>query len=139
MIGLDGVRADVVAALAVQFEAAGAPNVPVFPYPPDELALPAAWLTSPFGMRPGDPRTIVAEVSVIVAVDGAEPAQVAALDKLQAAAWVALETVGTASLALATVFVAGGPLLHAVTLTADVDVDARTLCPPALELAELTH
>ena len=44
-----------------------------------------------------DPRTIVAEVSVIVAVDGAEPAQLAALDELEAAAWVALETVGTAT------------------------------------------
>jgi len=97
-------------------------------------ALFAGVVDDPFGMRPSDPRTIVAEVAVIVAVDGAEPAQLAALDLLQAIAWIALETVGTATLATPQQFVAGGATLHAVALSADVDVDVRTLCPPVLTL-----
>lgn len=133
--GLDDVRATVHAALTEHLEAAGLPAEAVHAYPPDELAVPAAWIVSPFGMRPSDPRTVVAEVSVVIVVDGAEPAQLAALDVLEAAAWIALETVGTASLAVPTAFAAGGPTLHAVTVTADVDVDVRTLCPPTTATA----
>ena len=134
MIGLDDVRATVAAALADTFADLEAPasTIPVHAYPPDELAVPACWIVSPFGMRPSDPRTIVAEVSVLIVVDGAEPAQVAALDVLEGAAWIALESVGSATLAVPTAFAAGGPTLHAVTITADVDVDVRTLCPPTL-------
>lgn len=130
--GLDDVRTAVHAALIGELGTVGLPAGSIHAYPPDELAVPAAWIVSPFGMRPQDPRTIVAEVSVIVVVDGAEPAQLAALDMLEAAAWVALETVGSATLAVPTAFAAGGPTLHAVTITADVDVDVRTLCPPTL-------
>jgi hypothetical protein len=134
--GLEDVRTTVHAALVAGVLDAGVlPVTSVHPYPPDELALPAIWVTSPFGMRPSDARTIVAEVSVIVAVDGAEAAQIAALDTLQAVAWVALETVGTATLATPTLLAAGGAALHAVTISADVDVDVRTLCPPVLTLA----
>jgi hypothetical protein len=139
VIGLDGVRADVHAELVAELVAVGLPAESIHAYPPDELAVPAAWIVSPFGMRPSDPRTIVAEVSVIVVVDGAEPAQLAALDRLQAAAWVALEHAGTATLAVPTAFAAGGPTLHAVTITADVDVDVRTLCPPALATSSRAH
>ncbi len=132
--GLDDVRATVTAALTDAFAALEAPasSVPVHAYPPDELAVPACWIVSPFGMRPSDPRTVVAEVSVLIVVDGAEPAQLAALDVLEAAAWIALETVGSATLAVPTAFAAGGPTLHAVTVMADVDVDVRTLCPPTI-------
>ncbi len=140
MIGLDDVRATVAAALADTFAELDPPasSVPVHAYPPDELAVPACWIVSPFGMRPSDPRTIVAEVSVIVVVDGSEPAQLAALDVLEGAAWVALESIGSATLAVPTAFAAGGPTLHAVTITADVDVDVRTLCPPLLATSSRT-
>jgi len=137
--GLDGVRSAVVAALVDGVAAVGLPAGSVHAYPPDELALPAVWLSAAFGLRPADPRTIVAEVSVIIAVDGAEPAQLAALDDLEAAAWVALELVGSATLAVPTVIDVGGPTVHAVTMTADVDVDVRTLCPPTLEAAGLAN
>jgi len=136
---LEDVRADVHAVLVEHLGAAGLPATSVHAYLPDELATPTAWIVSPFGLRPTDPRTVIADVSVIIVVDGAEPAQLAALDAWTAAAWVALETVGIATLAVPTVFPAGGPTLHAVTLSADVDVDARTLCPPILEAAGLTH
>jgi hypothetical protein len=141
VIGLDDVRATVAAALADTFAdlAAPASTIPVHAYPPDELAVPACWIVSPFGMRPSDPRTVVAEVSVLIVVDGSEPAQIAALDVLEAAAWVALESVGTATLAVPTSFAAGGPTLHAVTITADVDVDVRTLCPPTLATSSRAH
>ena len=76
-------------------------------------------------------------MSVVIAVDGAEQSQLAALDELEGAVWIALETVGTARLATPTVLVAGGPTVHAVTITADVDVDVRTLCPPVLAPLEL--
>lgn len=135
MNGLEDVRTEVHAALVAGLADVGLPAGSVHAYPPDELNLPAVWVTSPFGLRPSDPRTIVAEVAVIVAVDGAEAAQLAALDMLEAAAWVALETVGTATLATPQQFVAGGPTLHAVALSADVDVDVRTLCPPVLQVA----
>ena len=137
MIGLDGVRLAVYAELIDVLAGVSdlVPSTSIHAYPPDELALPAVWIVSPFGIRPADPRTIVAEVSVLIAVDGAEPAQLAALDVLEAAVWVALELVGTATLAVPTSFAAGGPTLHAVTITADVDVDVRTLCPPVLEAA----
>jgi len=136
---LADVRADVHGSLIAQMGAAGLPATSVHAFVPDELATPAVWIVSPFGIRPSDPRTIVAEVSVIVVVDGAEPAQLAALDDLTAAAWVALELVGTATLATPTAFVAGGPTLHAVTVSADVDVDVRTLCPPTLEAVGLAY
>jgi hypothetical protein len=139
VIGLDAVRATVHAALVAALEPAGLPAYCVHLFPPDELAVPAAWIVSPFGIRPSDPRTVVAEVSVILVVDGAEPAQLAALDVLEGSAWVALETVGTATLAVATAFAAGGPTLHAVTITADVDVDVRTLCPPTLATSSRAH
>ena len=134
MNGLEDVRRTVYDALFAGVVDAAVPIVSVHAYPPDELTVPAIWITTPFGMRPSDPRTIVAEVAVIVAVDGAEPAQLAALDLLQAIAWIALETVGTATLATPQQFVAGGATLHAVALSADVDVDVRTLCPPVLTL-----
>jgi len=137
MTPLEVVRLELHATLVEQLGAAGLPADAIHAYAPDELATPTAWIVSPFGIRPSDPRTVVAEVSVIVVVDGAEPAQLAALDDLTAAAWVALELVGTATLAGATVLAAGGPTLHAVTVAGDVDVDVRTLCPPVLELAEL--
>jgi len=134
---LEDVRTDLHAALVEQLGAVGLPADAIHAFVPDELATPTAWIVSPFGIRPQDPRTVVAEVSVIVVVDGAEPAQLANLDSLEAAAWVALEQVGTATLAAATALAGGGSTLHAVTLSGDVDVDVRTLCPPALELAEL--
>ena len=139
--GLDDVRATVAAALTDTIAGLPAPasDVPIHAYPPDELAVPAIWVVSPFGMRPADPRTVVAEVSVLIVVDGAEPAQIAALDVLESAVWVALESVGTATLAVPTAFAAGGPTLHAVTVTADVDVDVRTLCPPTLATSSRAH
>lgn len=137
MTPLADVRTALHAALVEQLGYVGLPADSIHAIAPDELATPTAWIVSPFGLRPEDPRTIVAEVSVIVVVDGAEPAQLANLDDLTAAAWVALELVGTATLAGPTVLSAGGPNLHAVTVSGDVDVDVRTLCPPALELAEL--
>ena len=140
MNGLEDVRTTVHAALVAGVADAGILSVTsVHAYPPDELAVPACWIVSPFGMRPSDPRTIVAEVSVLIVVDGAEPAQIAALDVLESAAWIALESIGSATLAVPTAFAAGGPTLHAVTITADVDVDVRTLCPPSLEVADLVH
>jgi len=137
--GLDDVRATVHAALTEGLAAAGMPAEAVHAYPPDELAVPACWIVSPFGMRPSDPRTVVAEVSVLIVVDGAEPAQLAALDALEAAAWIALESVGSATLAIPTAFAAGGPTLHAVTVMADVDVDVRTLCPPTTATTRRTQ
>ena len=135
MNGLGDVRTQVHAELVAVLTPLGLPAESVHAFVPDELALPACWIVSPFGMREGDPATITAVVSVVIAVDGAEQAQLAALDELEAATWVALEAVGTPRLATPTVLVVGGPSVHAVTVTADVDVDVRTLCP--LELAEL--
>ena len=134
MIGLDGVRTSVHAELIATLTAEGLPAEAIHAYPPDELAVPACWIVSPFGMRSSDPRTIVAEVSVLIVVDGAEPAQLAALDRLQAAAWVASSMPGPRC-SPSRPYAAGGPTLHAVTITADVDVDVRTLCPPVLEAA----
>jgi hypothetical protein len=123
--GLDDVRATVHAALTEGLAAAGLPAEAVHAYPPDELAVPACWIVSPFGMRPSDQRTVVAEVSVLIVVDGAEPAQLAALDALEAAAWIALESIGSATLAIPTAFAAGGPTLHALCPPTTATVPAR--------------
>lgn len=123
------VHAALVAGLAGLLEADS-----IHDYAPDELALPTVWIGSPFGIREGDPSSILAEVAVIVAVDGAEQAQLVALDALEAAVWVALDNVGRSRLAIGSQLLVGGPTVHAVTVTADVDVDVRTLCPPTLEL-----
>ena len=132
MIGLAVVRADVHAALVTGLTGL-LPAGSVHPTIPDELALPAVWVDSPIGMRPSDPATVVASVDVVIAVDGAEHAQLAALDDLESAVWVALEQVGVATLAIGSLLAVGGPNVHAVTVSADVDVDVHTLCPPALE------
>lgn len=136
MNGLGDVRAQVHAELVAQLGAL-LPAESVHTLVPDELALPTVWIVSPFGLREGDPASIVAVVSVVLAVDGAEQSQLAALDELEGAAWVALETVGTARLATPTVLGAGGPAVHTLTITADVYVDVRTLCTPVLEPLEL--
>jgi hypothetical protein len=132
--GLGVARAQVHAELVAVLEGAGLlPADAIHAFVPDELALPAVWIVSPFGIREADLATVTAVVGVIVAVDGAEQSQLAALDELESACWVALDRVGQARLATPTVLVAGGPTVHAVTLNADVDVAVRTLCVPVLE------
>lgn len=104
----------------------------VHPYVPDELATPCVWVDSPIELGTYDVAELVATVSVLLVVDGAEQAQLEALDDLEGAAWVALEQVGTATTATAVLLDALGPTLHSVRLTLEVPVATRTLCPPAL-------
>jgi hypothetical protein len=134
VIGLEIVRDDVHAAL-VDGLAGLLEATSVHALIPDELALPTVWIVSPFGQRAKDPVTVVAAVEVIVAVDGAEQAQLAALDRLQGAVWVALDRIGIVYEAVGVDVLAGGPTVHGVVVRAELFVDVHTLCPPALEAA----
>lgn len=133
-VSLAGVRAEVHAAL-VGGLAGLLPPEAVHAFVPDELATPAVWVDSPLEMRSYDTAEVLAVAGVLIVVDGAEHEQLAALDDLESAAWVALEDVGTATGALGVLLGAGGPTLHAVRLTVEVYVATRTLCPPALATA----
>lgn len=107
----------------------------VHPWVPLELATPAVWVDSPIELRTYDAAELIAAVGVLIVVDGADEAQLVALDELEALAWVALETVATAVAAVAVTLNAGGPTLHAVRLEAETPIATRTLCPPTLATA----
>ena len=99
---------------------------------PLDPALPMAWVGSPINLREADPVTVVAEVSVIVAVDGSDAAQLQALDTLEGAVWSALDGLadGRAVIADGAPIGVGGPSVHTVRVTGEVDVSARSLCTP---------
>lgn len=128
---LADVRAEVHRALVDGLAGIVAPEL-VHEYVPDELATPCVWVESPLELRAYDVAELIAVAGVLIVVDGAEHAQLAALDDLEGAAWVALEGVGIATGAIGVRLGAGGPTLHAVRLTVELRVAARTLCPPAL-------
>ena len=107
----------------------------VHPFAPMEVALPMVFLGSPIELRPSDPATVIADVDVIIAVDGADESQRVQLDALEGAVWLALDTFGTATVADGIGLGVGGPTVHAVRITVEVDVAVHTLCPPLFSFA----
>lgn len=127
------VTAEARATLAAALELELAP-VPVHPHPPAELATPCVYLDVA-GRRAaeldGAPITVVT-FPVVAVADGADAAQVAALDDLGDRVWsLAYELKGEPSATVPGVLDTSGPRLRTATTTVDVIVEYLTLCPPS--------
>lgn len=113
---------------------AALPGVRVSAVQPPQPAAPMVWLGA-FNLRPdtiaGAPAT-VAEVAVIACVDGAAGAQVRALDVITAQVWQALDSVAQVTAAVVGPLDVGGPRLYGVTVSCDLTLTVRTLCPDTL-------
>ena len=106
-------------------------DVPVFAYRPGELVAPCVYLDVA-GRRAADDDgapLIVVTFPVVAVVDGADEAQLAALDALGDRIWdVAVELSAEPSAAVADDLDVGGPRLRALTTLVDVVVAHLTLC-----------
>lgn len=129
---LEDARTELVAALRSGL--APWPAYRVHPIRPPKPAPPMVWVEA-FNLRPdtiaGAPAT-VAEASVVAIVDGDYGRQVAALDVITAALWQAVDDIAVVTGALVAPIDVGGPRLLGVTVTADLTLTVRTLCPDTL-------
>lgn len=109
--------------------------------PPETVAAPCVWVDVP-SLRVDDGgrglATVVSTWPVILLVDGADPAQVEALDRLLPFVWDAVDSLPmtVAVAASATPFDVGGPRTRGVSLTADATHYAKSFCQPVPRLAE---
>jgi hypothetical protein len=110
-------------------------------YPPPTIRVPGGWVDAPTLSEQG--QGLVATFPLIVGVDGTDAKQVERLDAILAVVWELLDraklgngsalsplTAGPDDLDL------GGPTARALTITAQVPIAPRTLCPTALTSQE---
>ncbi len=126
---LVGTRAAIQAAAAFALDGAGLIDAArVGLYPPDQVAAPAAWVEQPT-VRPqaGTAGVAIAAVewSIVVAVDGADRAQVALLDAVVWELWHALAPLGVLTIARPQPLDVGGPSLRGVVVTVIVPTATR--------------
>jgi hypothetical protein len=126
---LEDARAELVAVLE-----AALPTGRVHATQPPQPAAPMVWLGA-FNLRPdtiaGAPAT-VAEATVYACVDGNAGAQVKALDVVTAQLWQALDGIASVTGAVVGPVDVGGPRLYGVTVSCDLTLTVRTLCPDTL-------
>ena len=128
-VDLAGVRAELQRVAALALDAAGLIDASrVGLYPPDQVAAPAVWIEQPtVRPTPGSAGVAIAAVewSIVVAVDGADRAQIALLDLVVWELWNTLIPLGALTIARPQPLDVGGPNLRGVVLSLTVPTATR--------------
>ena len=101
---------------------------------PDEVATPAVWIDVARRRANDDGVGLVVTLPVVAVVDGADRAQLDALDRIGDLIWQAAGEVGAPRSDEPYDLDVGGPRLRALTTYVDVDVFADTLCPTPITM-----